>query len=597
MARTGDTAAAPRAGPGIPPHNKPGTAVSDRILQDLAGAGLSVGHAAHTAPAAAAACAAGDRRAALAAALAGAAARGELSLHYQPQIDLRHGGMYGVEALLRWQSPQFGAVSPSEFIGLAEASGQIVEIGDWVLRRACEQAAAWHRRGMGELRVSVNISVHELARGDLAERVQSALLDSGAPASMLGIEITETVLMLDASRAVRALHALRAIGVQISLDDFGTGYSNLTMLRTLPIDVIKIDRSYVNDVTAAPTQVSITRAVIRMAHSLQMKVLAEGVETEGQLALLASADCDAMQGHYYSPAVTPVELEALWRERPALDTPCIRQRPRQRTLLLVDDEEHILSSLRRLLRRDGYRILTATSAADALLQLAGGEVDVIISDQRMPQMTGVEFLRSAKQLYPDTIRIVLSGYTELEAITAAINEGAIYKFLTKPWDDQLLRANIDEAFRQKAMADDNRRLDRELREANQELAELNERLQSALALQHERTHLAEAGKGGALEMLLNLPAALIGIDDDGIVAFLNNEAQALLADGPPLLGCEAAGALPPPLAQWLGTAGADAAETLPIDGRPYRCAVRSMHQGHARGRLLLVQPLGPATGA
>lgn len=534
-----------------------------------------------------------DRRLALAAALVGAAERGELSLCYQPQVDLRHGRMYGVEALLRWSSPEFGSVAPSEFIALAEQTGQIVEIGDWVLRRACEQAVAWHRQGLADMRVSVNISAPQLVHGDLSERVQAALIDSGASAAMLGIEVTETMLVRDAGRAARALHSLRAIGVQISLDDFGTGYSNLSVLRTLPIDVIKIDRSYVNDVTAAPTQVSITRAVIRMAHSLQMKVLAEGVETEGQLALLVSAGCDAMQGYYYSQPVAADQIERLAHERPGLDAPCFQQQPGQRTLLLVDDEEHILASLRRLLRRDGYRILTATSAADGLLQLATHDVDVIVSDQRMPQMTGVEFLRRAKQLYPDTVRIVLSGYTELESITAAINEGAIYKFLTKPWEDQLLRANIEEAFRQKAMADENRRLARELHQANQELADVNQRLQHALTLQHERTHLAEAGQGGALDMLLNLPAALVGVDDDGVVAFVNHDAQALWSTQP-LLGREVADALPAPLASWVagGDSVVDAPPTLvTIDGQRYNCTRRRLQQGQARGHLLLIQPL------
>jgi EAL domain-containing protein (putative c-di-GMP-specific phosphodiesterase class I)/CheY-like chemotaxis protein len=536
-----------------------------------------------------------DRRQAMVQALAGAAARGELSLHYQPQVDLRNGAMYGVEALLRWASPVFGSVSPTEFIPLAEQHELIVEIGDWVLRRACEQAAAWRRAGVGELRVSINVSAHQVAKGDLARRVQEALLDSGTPPHLLGVEVTETMLVLDTARAARELHALRAIGVQVSLDDFGTGYSNLSLLRTLPIDVIKIDRSYVDDVTAAPNQVSITRAVIRMAHSLQMKVLAEGVETEGQLALLVSGGCDAMQGHCFSPALEAEGIEVLWRTRPVFEAPCLqRGGPRQRTLLLVDDEENILASLRRLLRRDGYRILTATSAAEGLLQLAAHEVDVIVSDQRMPHMTGVEFLRRAKALYPDTVRIVLSGYTELESITAAINEGAIYKFLTKPWEDQLLRANIDEAFRQKAMADDNRRLARQLHEANEELAGLNERLTEALATEHERTHLVETGLGGAVDMLLNLPAALIGIDEFGLVSFVNQEAEKLWPGRPPLFGQDAATALPAGLAPMLEVPQ-DCARTLELEGITCHCRLRVLNEGPSCGRLLLVTPL-PANG-
>jgi FixJ family two-component response regulator len=330
-----------------------------------------------------------------------------------------------------------------------------------------------------------------------------------------------------------------------------------------------------------------------MAHSLQMKVLAEGVENEGQLALLVSGGCDAMQGHCFSPALEAEGVTELWRARPVFESPCLqRSTARQRTVLLVDDEENILASLRRLLRRDGYRILTATSAAEGLLQLAGNEVDVIVSDQRMPHMTGVEFLRRAKQLYPDTVRIVLSGYTELESITAAINEGAIYKFLTKPWEDQLLRANIDEAFRQKAMADDNRRLTRQLHAANEELAGLNERLTEALAAEHERTQLVETGLGSAVDMLLKLPAALLGIDEFGCISFVNREAEALWPSRPPLLGQDATSALPAalvPLLEW----SEEGARILRLEGDPYHCRIRVLRDGPSCGRLLLITPLAP----
>jgi EAL domain-containing protein (putative c-di-GMP-specific phosphodiesterase class I)/CheY-like chemotaxis protein len=457
------------------------------------------------------------------------------------------------------------------------------------LRRACEQAVAWRQAGVGELRVSVNISGFELAQGDVAERVQAALLDTGATPAMLGIEVTETMLVADANVAARALHALRAIGVQISLDDFGTGYSNLSVLRSLPIDLIKIDRSYVHDVTALPSQVSITRAVITMAHSLHMKVLAEGVETEGQLALLVASGCDAMQGYYYSRPLDAEGVAALWRERPCLSAPYLQNTSRQRTLLVVDDEENIVAALRRSLRRSGYRILTANSATEGLLRLAESEVDVIISDQRMPGMTGVEFLRRAKQLYPDTVRIVLSGYTELESITAAINEGAIYRFLTKPWDDDLLRANIEEAFRQKEMADENRRLDREVRTANQELADLNRRLQQALVAQHERVNLAEGRSGGALEVLLDLPVPLIGIDDDGVIAFASREALNLFPAEPAVLGREAMAGLPAALCAVLNEAEGATANVM-IDGQPHHCLLRRLSGTVARGRLLVLLP-------
>jgi len=527
------------------------------------------------------------RRTAMASALRDAIDRHELSLHYQPQVDLQSGAMYGVEALLRWHSATLGTVPPAELIAVAEQTEQIEAIGDWVLRAACTQAAAWRRAGLAGLRVSVNISGKELVHDDLAQRIQCVLLETGAEPGMLGIEVTETMLVGDTLRAARALHALRAIGVQIALDDFGTGYSNLSMLRSLPIDVIKIDRSYVHDITAAPAQVSITRAVITMAHSLQMKVLAEGVETEGQLALLIANRCDAIQGYFFSPPVTAAEIEVLWREQRRLPDKFFNQPPHERTLLLVDDEENIVASLKRSLRRGGYRILTANSAAEGLQRLAESKVDVIVSDQRMPVMTGVEFLRRAKELYPETVRIVLSGYTELQSITDAINEGAIYKFLTKPWEDDLLRANIDEAFRQKGMADENRRLDREVRIANQELAAVNECLQSTLAAQHERLNMVEARTSGALEILLNVPVPIIGIDDEGMIAFANRDAEELLKEYGLLVGREADEVLPEALRPALQREDG-ATVTFLLKGNPCRGVCRAMSAATGVGGRLVV---------
>lgn len=532
------------------------------------------------------------RRAVVAARLHDVVQRGELSLLYQPQVDLRSGAMYGVEALLRWHSPELGSVSPTEFIEVAEQTGQIVPIGDWVLRTACAQAAAWRRAGLGHLRVSVNVSPVQFAQGDLAQQVQSALLGADAEPGMLGVEITESMLVADVAKAARALHALRAIGVQISLDDFGTGYSNLSVLCTLPIDVIKIDRSYVHDVTAAPAQVSITRAVITMAHSLQMKVLAEGVETEGQMALLVANRCDAMQGFYASPPVRAAEIEARWREPSRLPAKYFSSVPRQRTLLLVDDEESIIAALRRLLRRGGYQIVTANSGAEGLQRLAESEVDVIVSDQRMPGMAGVDFLRRAKQLYPDTIRIVLSGYTELQSITEAINEGAIYKFLTKPWEDDLLRANIEEAFRQKEMADENRRLNREVRTANQELAAVNLRLQETLDAEHERLSLSERRSTSALEVLRCIPVPLIGVDEDGMIAFVNHDAEALLVDCGPLLGRDADQALPESLLPMLQLPNGETAD-LALGALLCRCSSRTVDAGSgSHCRLIIMVPRG-----
>ena len=265
------------------------------------------------------------------------------------------------------------------------------------------------------------------------------------------------------------------MGVNLSVDDFGTGYSSLAYLKRFPIDILKVDRAFVRDIVADTNDVSITRAIIILAHNLKLKVVAEGVETEGQLGLLIANHCNEVQGYYFSRPLPAEEATALLHSGRML-----AGMRRNRTLLLVDDEANILSALKRLLRGDGYDILTALSATQGMEMLATHPVDVIISDQRMPGMSGVEFLRRVKTLHPETVRLVLSGYTDLQAVTDAINEGAIYKFLTKPWDDGILRANIEEAFRSKEMADENRRMHAELALANEQMAAVNAQLQKLL---------------------------------------------------------------------------------------------------------------------
>ncbi|MDX2219359.1 MAG: response regulator [Burkholderiales bacterium] len=240
--------------------------------------------------------------------------------------------------------------------------------------------------------------------------------------------------------------------------------------------------------------------------------------------------------------------------------------PAARTLLLVDDEDNILTALRRLLRRDGYRILTANGGQAALDLLANEKVDVIVSDQRMPNMTGVDFLRRVKELYPETVRIVLSGYTELQSITDAINEGAIYKFLTKPWEDEPLRHHIREAFHVKVMGDDNRRLSGQLRTANRELEVINSQFNELLRYQELRISCANTSLSIAREAFHLLPVPVIGVDDEGMIALANPAATRMLGFDETILGSDAARTLPGEMLDLLDHAG-EGARQIELNGR------------------------------
>lgn len=524
------------------------------------------------------------------AALRHALERGEFHLLYQPQVDLKTGQIIGVEALLRWRNPTLGEVPPDAFIPIAESTGLILPINSWVLKVACEAATRWKKMGLPAIQMAVNLSPRQLRQPDLAGAIQTALIQSELPPQRLSVEVTEGMLMDDLDHAVRTLTDIRSIGIDISLDGFGTGRSNLSSLRRLPINVIKIDRSLVPDVTAAARDVSITRAIINMAHSMQTRVMAVGVESEGELALLLANQCDLMQGNFFSKPLTEEELLPLLREGKHLPGDVLGRQARQRTLLLVDDEDNIVSALKRLLRRDGYNIVTACSGPQGLQRLAEHQVDVIVSDQRMPGMTGVEFLRQTKELYPQTIRMVLSGYTELQSITDAINEGAIYKFLTKPWDDERLRAHIREAFEQKEMADENRRLGREIQQANLELADVNRRLKTLLATQSERILKEEASLVIARDALESIPCPVVGIDQEGMISFMNSDAELLFDGATVLLGMHLDDISCPPLARlWQAQDGRH--HDIEVQGHAYRAVCRSMKgDAQSRGSFMVLMP-------
>jgi diguanylate cyclase (GGDEF)-like protein len=285
-----------------------------------------------------------NERLKLESALRRAVERGEFVLHYQPQVDLASGAVIGLEALIRWQCPEHGLVPPGRFIGLAEETGLIQPIGEWVLRQACLQNKAWQNAGLAKVPVSVNLSARQFVL-NVPELVRAALAEARLEPRYLELELTETASMDDPERTIRILQQLRDMGVRLAIDDFGTGYSSLNYLKRFPVDKLKLDQSFVRDLISDPDDLAISRAVIAMAHSLRLKVIAEGVETDGQLALLAENGCDEMQGYLFSRPLDLANCTALLRDRTALSVARRMRRPNARTVLLLDDDDLFRASI------------------------------------------------------------------------------------------------------------------------------------------------------------------------------------------------------------------------------------------------------------
>jgi EAL domain-containing protein (putative c-di-GMP-specific phosphodiesterase class I) len=242
--------------------------------------------------------------------LRGALEREELLLHYQPKQDLGHGGVSGVEALLRWQHPDRGLLLPSHFIPLAEETGLIVPIGKWVIETACAQNVAWQRHGMPALRIAVNLSPRQFADPGLLGDIGTALDKSGMAPELLELEITESMVMHNIERAMRVLKAIKSLGVILAIDDFGTGYSSMSLLKKFPIDVLKIDRSFVREITSNSEDKAIADAIIALGRVLDLTIVAEGVETAEQEAFLRAHNCDEVQGYMISKPVPADEFTA-----------------------------------------------------------------------------------------------------------------------------------------------------------------------------------------------------------------------------------------------------------------------------------------------
>ena len=239
----------------------------------------------------------------------------QFELDYQPKVDVKSGAVHSVEALIRWRHPQRGLISPNEFIPLAEDSGLIGPIGGWVVREACRQAKAWQRKGLPQVRVAVNLSASQFRQKNLLATIRQALLDADLDPSYLEVELTESAVMTNPEESVSILEQLSKMGVLVSVDDFGTGYSSMSYLRRFPIDKLKIDRGFISEFMTRPDDASIVRAIVSLAHSLRLKVVAEGVETPDQLDFLKTLGCDQYQGFHFSTPVSAADFEELLRRQ------------------------------------------------------------------------------------------------------------------------------------------------------------------------------------------------------------------------------------------------------------------------------------------
>ncbi|WP_444994635.1 EAL domain-containing protein [Aliikangiella sp. IMCC44359] len=376
-----------------------------------------------------------------------ALAQKEFELYYQPQVDLSNGSICSFEALIRWNHPQKGLLSPNTFIPITEETKLIIPIGYWILHQVCEQLKDWNSRTKQKTSIAINLSVIQLSHPDFLSHIENMIKENAIPTNQITLEITESLSLDNPQKFITILDKLKSLGFKISIDDFGTGYSNLSYLKRFPIDEIKIDKDFVNHMTTNPHDKAIVTMIIAIAHNLGIRVVAEGVETKAQLALLSKSYCDVIQGFYFSKPVPAEQGETFLKAKTQLSLEGIKTTKYARTILLVDDEPQILSALRRALRSSGLIIHTANNADEALEILALNHIGVVLSDLSMPKVNGIELLSSVQQMYPQITRMILSGNNEFDLVKEAINKSSIFKYMTKPWSKDELRNDINEAFK------------------------------------------------------------------------------------------------------------------------------------------------------
>jgi EAL domain-containing protein (putative c-di-GMP-specific phosphodiesterase class I)/CheY-like chemotaxis protein len=323
--------------------------------------------------------------------------RDEFVLHYQPKVDLASGRIVGAEALIRWQSPELGLIPPMRFIPLMEETGLILEVGAWALQRAALDHRDWLAQGLAAPRIAVNVSAIQLRQRQFVSVVSEAI-SRGVPEQAIDLEITESLLMEDIAGNVAKLRSLRALGVRIAIDDFGTGHSSLAYLAKLPVDAIKIDRSFIITMLQNVDTMTLVSMIISLGHALKLKVVAEGVDAEDQAKVLRLLRCDEMQGYLHSKPLPTEKLIELLREIPQSPKPHERPagQPRPAKILVLDDDESMRELVRVHLSNAGYDVQLAEDAIVAGQLVLRNPPDLIIADVEMPYMDGFQFVEALK---------------------------------------------------------------------------------------------------------------------------------------------------------------------------------------------------------
>ncbi len=349
--------------------------------------------------------------------LAEAIDRQQFTLVFQPIVHLDTAALAGFEALIRWTHPVRGPVPPSEFIPVAEANGMIVPISEWVIERALSQLAAFDRIGGVPMRMFINIAASQFDSPGFIDKLRTQLLRHGVPGRRVELEITERMVADHTQATLQTLQALRLLGISVAIDDFGTGYSNLRNLTQLSINTLKIDMSFTQSVTHSAAAASVSRMISELGRRLELNVVVEGIETEGQLNHSRTLGCAFGQGYLFSK---PLQDEAAC-ELLRSDTPLFVVRPPEDALhlLLLDDEENILSALRRLLRREGYRVHATTSPMQAYEILATHPIGVVVSDQRMPQMNS-SYYGLSRRIGTVTDALAVLGFNMVRRIITSL---------------------------------------------------------------------------------------------------------------------------------------------------------------------------------